>query len=187
VFNIGGGEILVVLLIAMVVLGPERLPKVARDIGRALAEFRRITSGVQSDLKEAMGADEFRESMESLRSVVDLKSSIKGELQGLTTSLTSAISETASYGTGAPAAWSAVGHEPDIEASAEKTLADPERDPASIPPPDGMYTGDELHPTHGDLAVPPPPFFFEDVHSGMNGHAARDAPHADDAVPGRPA
>ena len=47
-FNVGGGELLVILLIALIVLGPERLPRGARQMGRALGELRRISSSFWS-------------------------------------------------------------------------------------------------------------------------------------------
>ncbi len=186
VFNIGGGEILVVLLIAMVVLGPERLPKAARDIGRAIAEFRRITTGVQSDLKDAMGAEEFRESMESLRSVVDLRSSIKGELQGLTSSLTASINDTAStatYGsTSIPDTTYDSDQSPGIpafdmnlaaEAQAETDRLIAESRAAAIPPPDGMFVGDAPAPTLGDQSIPTPSFSYDDIHPSSRAHDSR--------------
>ena len=164
-----------VLLIAMVFLGPERLPKAARDIGRAIAEFRRITSGVQADLRDAMGADEFRDSMESLRSVVDLKSSIKGELQSLTSSLTSSITDTSVAATGASVdseGWTntstpmfdhsfPVGAPPN-QASDVATAAGV--DTPAVPPPDGMFVGDAAEASSGDTEVPSPAFGFDDVH-----------------------
>ncbi len=52
--SIGPAEILVVLVVALVVLGPNRLPEAARQAGRALAEFRRISSGFQAELRDAM-------------------------------------------------------------------------------------------------------------------------------------
>lgn len=53
-FNIGGGEFLVIALIALIVLGPQRLPEAARTAGRAMAELRRLSSGFQSELHNAM-------------------------------------------------------------------------------------------------------------------------------------
>jgi sec-independent protein translocase protein TatA len=44
--NIGPLEILVVLIIALIVLGPQRLPGAARTVGRGVREFREAISGV---------------------------------------------------------------------------------------------------------------------------------------------
>lgn len=52
--NIGGPEILVVLIIALLVLGPNRLPQAARQMGKAMAEFRKMTSGLQAEVRDAM-------------------------------------------------------------------------------------------------------------------------------------
>ena len=46
-FNIGAGEIAVILIAALVVLGPDRLPELARTIGKFLREFRRHTDEVR--------------------------------------------------------------------------------------------------------------------------------------------
>ncbi len=53
-FNIGGGEILVILLLALLVLGPQRLPDAARQAGKAMGELRRLSTGFQNELKQAM-------------------------------------------------------------------------------------------------------------------------------------
>jgi Tat protein translocase TatB subunit len=52
--NLGGGELLVILLIALLVLGPDKLPGAARNIGRAMSEFRRMSSGFQAELRDAL-------------------------------------------------------------------------------------------------------------------------------------
>ena len=53
-FNVGGGEILVVLLLALVFLGPDRLPDMAKKVGRVMGEVRRMTSGFQEEVRSAM-------------------------------------------------------------------------------------------------------------------------------------
>jgi sec-independent protein translocase protein TatB len=53
-FNVGGGEILVILLLALLVLGPDKLPGTARKVGRYVNEFRRMTSGFQEEFRQAM-------------------------------------------------------------------------------------------------------------------------------------
>jgi len=52
-FGIGTGEILLLLLIALIVLGPERMPKLARDLGRAMAEFRKTSDELRSEFLNA--------------------------------------------------------------------------------------------------------------------------------------
>ncbi len=53
-FNVGGGEIIVIAFIALLVLGPQRLPEAARQAGRAMAELRRFSSGFQGELRAAL-------------------------------------------------------------------------------------------------------------------------------------
>lgn len=53
-FNIGGGEFLVIALIALIVLGPQRLPDAARQVGKVMGELRRVSSGFQAELKGAL-------------------------------------------------------------------------------------------------------------------------------------
>lgn len=92
VLNVGGGEILLILVIALLVLGPDRLPTAGRQIGKALAEFRRVTSGVQNDLREAMDVEGFRETVDSLRDGLDIRKTIAAELTGVGDSLQSNFS-----------------------------------------------------------------------------------------------
>ncbi len=53
-FNVGGGELLVILLVALIVLGPTKLPEAARQFGRVMNELRRISSGFQREMREAL-------------------------------------------------------------------------------------------------------------------------------------
>jgi sec-independent protein translocase protein TatB len=55
-FNVGTGELIVIMVLALIVLGPDKLPSAARQAGRYLAEFRRITSGFQQEFRDAVDA-----------------------------------------------------------------------------------------------------------------------------------
>ena len=65
-FNIGMPELVVILAVALIVLGPKRLPEVARMLGKALAEFRKATSGLTQELDNAraMLEEEARRAMD---------------------------------------------------------------------------------------------------------------------------
>ena len=52
--NLGGGEILVILLIGLLVLGPQRLPTVGRQVGRVFTEIRRVSRGFQEEFRAAL-------------------------------------------------------------------------------------------------------------------------------------
>ncbi len=52
-FGIGAPELVIILVVALVVLGPKRLPELARGLGRTLGEFRRATSGITEELSNA--------------------------------------------------------------------------------------------------------------------------------------
>ena len=53
-FNIGGGELLIIFLVALVVLGPTKLPEAARQLGKWMGEFRRLSAGFQAEVRDAM-------------------------------------------------------------------------------------------------------------------------------------
>ena len=52
-FGIGVPELLVILVVALIVLGPKRLPEVAKALGKGLAEFRKATSDLTDELRGA--------------------------------------------------------------------------------------------------------------------------------------
>jgi sec-independent protein translocase protein TatB len=52
--TIGAGEILVIALIALIVLGPDKLPEAARKVGQVIAEVRKVSSGFQAELRDAL-------------------------------------------------------------------------------------------------------------------------------------
>jgi sec-independent protein translocase protein TatA len=50
--NLGAGEILLLALLALLLFGPKRLPEVGRQVGRALAEIRRVSREFEREVRE---------------------------------------------------------------------------------------------------------------------------------------
>jgi sec-independent protein translocase protein TatB len=77
--NVGPLELLVVLAVALIVVGPERLPELARSVGRVLRQFREVqdevrnmvSSGVDDDIRDA--AAEFRKVTGSITRATDVR------------------------------------------------------------------------------------------------------------------
>lgn len=53
-FDLSPEKLLVILIIALIVLGPERLPKAARSLGKVLAQARAATAGMQDEVRDAI-------------------------------------------------------------------------------------------------------------------------------------
>jgi len=56
-FNIGPLELIVILVIALLVVGPRRLPEVGRSIGRGIREFRKAQEEVQKTIQSALNEE----------------------------------------------------------------------------------------------------------------------------------
>ena len=65
-FNFSGSEIVFLLLIALIILGPEKLPEAVRKFGKTYGEFKKVTSGFQAELKQALD-----EPMREMRETAD--------------------------------------------------------------------------------------------------------------------
>jgi Tat protein translocase TatB subunit len=55
--SLGPAEIMVVLLVALIVLGPSRLPEAGRQVGKALAEMRRWSTRLQDEVRTTLDAE----------------------------------------------------------------------------------------------------------------------------------
>ncbi len=53
-FNVGGPEFLIILLVALVVLGPTRLPDALRQVGKFIGEAKKLSTNFQNEVQEAM-------------------------------------------------------------------------------------------------------------------------------------
>jgi sec-independent protein translocase protein TatA len=74
--NIGFPELLVILVIALLVFGPKKLPEVGQSLGRAIREFRKATDGIKNKIEEEISASE-------IKTVKDDIQSIKTDIQGV--------------------------------------------------------------------------------------------------------
>jgi sec-independent protein translocase protein TatB len=57
VFDLSIPKLLVLAVIALVIFGPNELPKIASQVGRALRDLRRIAEGAKNDLREGLGPE----------------------------------------------------------------------------------------------------------------------------------
>lgn len=70
-FDIGFTELLVIGVVALLVIGPERMPKVARTAGHLFGRFQRYVSSVKSDINREMDLDELRRAGQNFRQSVE--------------------------------------------------------------------------------------------------------------------
>ncbi len=55
--SLGPAEIMVILVVALIVLGPKRLPEAGRQVGKAIAEVRKWSQGFQDEIRNAVEPD----------------------------------------------------------------------------------------------------------------------------------
>ena len=79
-FDIGFSELLVIGVVALVVIGPERLPRVARTLGHLLGRAQRYVNDVKSDINREMQLDELKKLQAQVtESARALESSVRQE------------------------------------------------------------------------------------------------------------
>ena len=66
-FDIGFSELMVIAVVALVVIGPERLPKVARTLGHLFGRMQRYVTDVKADINREMKLDELRKYQEQFK------------------------------------------------------------------------------------------------------------------------
>lgn len=87
-FDIGFSELMVIGIVALIVIGPERLPKVARTIGHLLGRAQRYVSDVKSDINREMQLDELKKLQTQVTdSARELESSVRQEYESARSSI----------------------------------------------------------------------------------------------------
>ena len=91
-FDIGFTELLVIGVVALVVIGPERLPRVARTVGILMGRMQRYVADVKADINREIELDELRKMRDSVQSTAgDIQSSIENELRDTEQTINAAL------------------------------------------------------------------------------------------------
>ena len=81
VFDVGFSEMLVVAVVALIVIGPERLPRVARTIGHLAGRLQRYVADVKADINREIELDELRKMRDSMQQAAsEMQTSVNSEL-----------------------------------------------------------------------------------------------------------
>ncbi|OZI41766.1 Sec-independent protein translocase protein TatB [Bordetella genomosp. 4] len=91
-FDVSFTELMVIGVIALIVIGPERLPKVARTVGHLLGRAQRYVNDVKSDIQREIELDELRKFKSEMD---DAASSVKTSLRETENSLRTNLNDTA--------------------------------------------------------------------------------------------
>ena len=76
-FDIGFSEIVVIAVVALIVIGPERLPKAARTLGHLFGRLQRYVNDVKADINREMEIDELRKLQQEVQSAArDIETSV---------------------------------------------------------------------------------------------------------------
>lgn len=83
-FDIGFSEITLIAVVALVVLGPERLPRVARTAGALLRRARNNWQQVRGEIERELAAEDLKREVQEARAAVDVRADVQsaaGEIE----------------------------------------------------------------------------------------------------------
>ncbi len=104
-FDVNFSEMMVVAVVALIVVGPERLPKVARTIGHLWGRAQRYVNSVKSDISRDMSIEEFRQVQQEIQQAAsNLEQSIQQTGQTVSQQVQELNSPVAHHAPGLPAA-----------------------------------------------------------------------------------
>ena len=95
-FDIAFSELMIIGLVALIVIGPEKLPRVARTLGHLAGRLQRYVSDVKSDINREIELDELRKMRDSFQQTAQsFETSVKSELGKTETELNQAVESVA--------------------------------------------------------------------------------------------
>jgi sec-independent protein translocase protein TatB len=93
-FDIGFSELLVIGVVALIVIGPEKLPRMARTVGHLAGRLQRYVADVKADINREMELDELRKMRDSMQQAAsEFESSVQTEMNKTETDLNKAVEE----------------------------------------------------------------------------------------------
>ncbi|MDO8789082.1 MAG: Sec-independent protein translocase protein TatB [Sulfuritalea sp.] len=91
-FDVGFSELMVIAVVALVVIGPERLPKVARTAGLLLGRLQRYVGDVKADINREIQLDELKQLQQQMTDqVTNLEASVTHEMREVESSVNKVI------------------------------------------------------------------------------------------------
>jgi sec-independent protein translocase protein TatB len=93
-FDIGFSELLVIGIVALVVIGPEKLPRLARTLGHLAGKLQRYVSDVKADINREIELEDLKKMRDSMQQAAsDFKSGVEGEVVKTETELNKTAEE----------------------------------------------------------------------------------------------
>jgi sec-independent protein translocase protein TatB len=91
-FDIGFSELLVIGIVALIVIGPQKLPGVARTVGHLVGRLQRYVADVKADINREIELEELRKMRDSMQKAAsEMQSSVDAELSKTADELNKAV------------------------------------------------------------------------------------------------
>jgi sec-independent protein translocase protein TatB len=96
-FDIGFSELMVIGVVALIVIGPEKLPRMARTVGHLAGRLQRYVSDVKADINREIELDELRKMRDSMQQAAsNFESTVQTEMNKTETELNKSVEEVVS-------------------------------------------------------------------------------------------
>ena len=135
-FDIGFTEMMVIGLVALIVIGPERLPRVARTVGHLAGRLQRYVADVKADINREVELDELRRMRDTVQqAATGIENSVQGELAKAESELNAAAAGATGEAAESPA------EQPDGEPATLEAALERAAEPVSGPAADAGKPG----------------------------------------------